>query len=277
MPELIVYLGLDGSGRAEAAAKAAAADGLAPAHTREEALRFLRYGLSCALDAPGLKARGRRDLVERAKACGARTLAVLTARPLGECVRRAPERAEEIRAQYRAFCPPQPFEGWDEIALTYPDAPARRDIADLFFGRDGLVFQSQDNPFHAHSIGLHCIYTARELARARPDDQALWLAGLLHDVGKATTKAFLDSHGLPSPTAHFYGHECASAYETLFLRFPAAVPEAERLRVSAMVAWHMVPYFFRLSRTRERYLRFWGEVFLRDMEDLDRADRAAQR
>ena len=108
MPELIVYLGLDGSGRAEAAGRAAAAGGLALAHTREEALRFLRYGLSCALDVPDMKARGRRDLVERAKACGARTLAVLTARPLGECVRRAPERAEEIRAQYRAFCPPQP-------------------------------------------------------------------------------------------------------------------------------------------------------------------------
>ena len=125
MPELIVYLGLDGSGRAEAA-QAAASGGLALAHTREEALRFLRYGLSCALDAPDMKARGRRDLVERAKACGARTLAVLTARPLGECVRRAPERVEEIQAQYRAFCPPQPPSSRTrQSAAQHPAAPAR--------------------------------------------------------------------------------------------------------------------------------------------------------
>ena len=103
------------------------------------------------------------------------------------------------------------------------------------------------------------------------------LAGLLPDVGTARTKAFGDSHGLPSPTAHFYGHECASAYALLFLRFPACVPEGERLRVSAMAAWHMVPFFFSNERTRARYLRLWGEDFLRDMEALDRADRAAQR
>ena len=124
---------------------------------------------------------------------------------------------------------------------------------------------------------MHCLRTARGLARERPGEAALWLAGLLHDVGKARTKAFRDSHGLPSPTAHFYGHECASAYAILFLRFPACVPEGERLRVSAMAAWHMVPFFFFNERTRARYLRLWGEDFLRDMEALDRADRAAQR
>ena len=96
-------------------------------------------------------------------------------------------------------------------------------------------------------------------------------------MAKARTKAFRDSHGLPSPTAHFYGHECASAYAILFLRFPACVPEGERLRVSAMAAWHMVPFFFSNEHTRARYLRLWGEDFLRDMEALDRADRAAQR
>lgn len=72
-------------------------------------------------------------------------------------------------------------------------------------------------------------------------------------------------------------HECASAYAILFLRFPACVPEGERLRVSAMAAWHMVPFFFSNEHTRARYLRLWGEDFLRDMEALDRADRAAQR
>ena len=202
---------------------------------------------------------------------------MLVARPEAACIAAAPDRAEEIRDQVLAFCPPQPFEGWEGIELVYAEPPRLQDLGDLFFGREGLVFLSQDNPFHAHSIGMHCLRTARGLARERPGEAALWLAGLLHDVGKARTKAFRDSHGLPSPTAHFYGHECASAYAILFLRFPACVPEGERLRVSAMAAWHMVPFFFFNEHTRARYLRLWGEDFLRDMEALDRADRAAQR
>lgn len=273
MPQLTAFFGLEGSGRAERAARS----GLPLARTREEALRLLRAGISCALDAPDLKARGRKDLVERARAYGAQARAVLVARPEAACIAAAPDRAEEIRDQVLAFCPPQPFEGWEGIELVYAEPPRLQDLGDLFFGREGLVFLSQDNPFHAHSIGMHCLRTARSLARERPGEAALWLAGLLHDVGKARTKAFRDSHGLPSPTAHFYGHECASAYAILFLRFPACVPEGERLRVSAMAAWHMVPFFFSNEHTRARYLRLWGEDFLRDMEALDRADRAAQR
>ena len=71
MPQLTAFFGLEGSGRAERAARS----GLPLAHTREEALRLLRAGISCALDAPDLKARGRKDLVERARAYGAQARA----------------------------------------------------------------------------------------------------------------------------------------------------------------------------------------------------------
>ena len=48
MPQLTAFFGLEGSGRAERAARS----GLPLARTREEALRLLRAGISCALDAP---------------------------------------------------------------------------------------------------------------------------------------------------------------------------------------------------------------------------------
>ena len=46
------------------------------------------------------------------------------------------------------------------------------------------------------------------------------LAALLHDIGKRQTKGVFDSHGNPSPTAHYYRHEFASAYESLFVEIP---------------------------------------------------------
>ena len=101
-------------------------------------------------------------------------------------------------------------------------------------------------------------------------------AALLHDIGKRQTKAFFDSHGNPSPTAHYYGHEFASAYESLFVKFPAAVPESERLRVAALIVWHMTPHFFTQEKTRARYERLLGKKMLDDLAVIERSDRGAQ-
>ena len=101
-------------------------------------------------------------------------------------------------------------------------------------------------------------------------------AGLLHDIGKRQTKAFFDSHGNPSSTAHYYGHEFASAYESLFVKFPAAVPESERLRVAALIVWHMTPHFFTQEKTRARYERLLGKKMLDDLAVIERSDRGAQ-
>lgn len=270
MAELTVMVGLDGSGREDCAR------GLGEvAHAEEEAFALLRQGRDAVLDAPNLRSRTRRGLAQRAAAMGCPVRAVLVAAPLETCLRAQPGREEALCEQRRSFSPPQEWEGFDEVQLVYPAGGPDLSLHALFFGEQGLMFLSQDCPFHAHSVGKHCALAARNCARLCPDDSALWLAALLHDIGKAQTKAFLDSHGQPSPSAHFYGHEHVSAYESLFVRFPAAVPERERLRVSALAAWHMQPASFGSERTRERYLRLWGEDFFRDVMAVAWSDRLA--
>jgi hypothetical protein len=272
-PRLTMLIGLDGAGRDECAG----AMGGVVAAEMEEAARLLAAGENVVLNAPNLRCRTRRAFLERLSRTPCARRAVLVASPLADCLRAAPERAEAIREQVLSFYPPQPYEGFDEVEVYYPRDFRRTDLGELFFGKEGLVFLPQDNPFHDHSLGVHCIRAAREAARLRPQDPALWLAALLHDIGKAGTKAFVDSHGRPSATAHYYGHEFASAYESLFVRFPAAVPERERLRVSALIVWHMMPFHFSNEKTRARYLRLWGEQFFDDMAVIERADQAAQR
>lgn len=268
-----MMIGLDGSGRSECAAQCAKM----VVQDEREALKALEGGMDVALDGCNLSARQRKAMLERIKKTGCTARAVVCARRVADCILSCPDRREEIWKQYLAFTPPQAYEGWDRIELRYAEDTQFTSPDELFYGKDGLIYFAQDNPYHTHSVGMHCIYAARNAARLRPDDPAMWLAALLHDIGKAQTKSFTDSHGNPSSTAHYYGHELASAYESLFVAFPRAVPETERLRVSAMIAWHMTPFHFTNEKTRSRYLRLWGEEFLRDMLIIERSDREAQR
>lgn len=271
--EFVMLMGLDGSGRSECAQSLQ----LPVVHTETEALRLLNDGKSCVMDAPNLSEKQRKAFLERIRAKDCAKRVVLTARNAEVCMQALPERAQDIRRQYLSFHPPQKSEGWDEISLLYAEDAQFLSLDELFFGRDGLVFLSQDNPFHRHSVGLHCIRAARIAASLRPDDVSLWLAALLHDIGKAKTKSFTDSKGNPSPTAHYYNHEYASSYESLFVRFPKAVEERHRLRICALIAGHMKPHhFISNEKTRARYERLWGREFLEDMLVIERADREAQ-
>ena len=271
--EFIMMTGLDGSGRSEYAK----AIGHTVVHTEDEAVALLKNGSSCVLDAPDLRARSRKAFLERISRVRCRKRIVLTARNVGLCKAALPEATETIHEQYLSFYPPQPYEGWDDISLVFAEDARFITLDELFFGQDGLVFLSQDNPFHKHSVGMHCIRAARNAAVLRPDDRSLWLAALLHDIGKAQTKAFVNSHGKPTETAHYYGHEFASAYESLFVRFPNAVEERQRLRISALISWHMMPHhFIGNEKTRARYERLWGAEFMRDVLIIERSDREAQ-
>ena len=271
--EFVMMIGLDGSGRSEEAEKT----GYSIVHTEEEAIALLQTGVSCILDAPNLRARSRKALLERINRIPCEKHAVLTVRNVELCKEAQPESAEDIWEQYLGFYPPHPYEGWDKIDVIYAEDARFVTLDELFFGKNGLMFLSQDNPFHKHSVGMHCIRAARITARRKPDDRTLWLASLLHDVGKAKTKAFLNSRGEPSETAHYYGHEFASAYESLFVRFPKAVGEEHRLRIAALIVWHMMPHHFAGNdKTRARYERLWGKDFLEDMLIIERSDREAQ-
>ena len=258
-PVLTMVIGLDGSGREDVQAEGTRV------RTAEEAVRLVKGGDSAVLDAPNLRARTRRGILEQLRGVPAVKRAVVTLRPVEQCRACCPEREKEVWEQYLSFQPPETYEGWDEIELRYDESCEKVELMELFFGKDGLVFLPQDNPFHKHSIGMHCLLAARWAAKERPDDAVLQLAALLHDIGKRQTKAFFDSHGNPSPTAHYYGHEFASAYESLFVKFPAAVPESERLRVAALIVWHMTPHFFTQEKTRARYERLLGKKMLDDL------------
>ena len=79
---------------------------------------------------------------------------------------------------------------------------------------DNLINASDiphDNPHHTLNIKDHC-NEAYRYAVNHHFPSYLVMAAKYHDIGKPYVKAFLDSKGNPSESAHYYQHQCVSAY-----------------------------------------------------------------
>jgi poly(A) polymerase len=134
-----------------------------------------------------------------------------------------------------------------------------------------------DQPPQLHPEGDVFEHTARALAALEPpalpagqqpwETEALWLATLLHDVGKPATRTETDR-------IHFYGHAAAGA------RLAGEICRRLRLstnhveRTAALVAGHM--RFLGVERMRPaKRLRFLRLDYIEDLLALHRADRLA--
>ena len=83
-PVLTMVIGLDGSGREDVQAEGTRI------RTAEEAVRLVKGGDSAVLDAPNLRARTRRGILEQLRGVSAVKRAVVTLRPVEQCRARCP-------------------------------------------------------------------------------------------------------------------------------------------------------------------------------------------
>ena len=83
----------------------------------------------------------------------------------------------------------------DEIAGLIPDIS-------IMFDYD------QNNPYHCYDLWMHSLYTVTGLPRGNADDM-LYLAALIHDIGKPDTRC--RSKRPDDPYAHYYRHAAKSA------------------------------------------------------------------
>lgn len=120
----------------------------------------------------------------------------------------------------------------------------------------------QHNDHHDHDIFTHTAH----VVGAAPQDLAVRLAALLHDVGKVSTFS-LDENGI----GHFYGHARAGAdmANDILLRLKA--PTALRERVVLLIAQHMT-ILEPDKRVLLRWLNRYDAETLRQLLALQRAD-----
>lgn len=173
-----------------------------------------------------------------------------------------------IKRQVSRFCMPHNFEGFDDVFIEYS---AKTTLLPIDYVMNKMKDFNQENPNHSLDLYEHsqrCGDTLKE----QGEKNSLHLAGYLHDYGKLYTQTFVNKRGETTPVAHYYDHQNVSAYLMLFVK---EVVFSNPVFLSAVVSWHMQPYFMKEPKTFEKYRKVWGTDFYNSIMKLYEADKAA--
>lgn len=244
----------------------------------------LLNGKNVIYDSTGLKRKNRLHLLNNIlKDVPCEKICVLFATPYECCIknnntrdRKVPEHV--IERMYKNFEVPCEQEGWDDIQIVWYDYET--DGWDFHYILDILKWESieHDNPHHSLSIGLHMLEASNYYCLNFPTDMKLYMAALLHDCGKPFTKAFINSHGEPSESAHFYQHHLVGSYLSLFyLKKLEYFTDNEILYISLLIGLHMQPFLSwdKSEKAKEKDRKLFGDDVIKQVEILHECDLAA--
>ena len=212
----------------------------------------------------------KRRMVFLQKIKDAQKIAILIAVPYEECIERNNQRErkipeEVITRMYYNFYIPQYYEGFDDIRIHF-NTERNYWTYDLLKELDKI---QQDNPYHTLTIGKHCKKTALLLKK-----YPLFRVGLLHDIGKAETKTFINTKGERTEIAHYYNHEKVSAYMSLF--YTRGMDESRQLEIANLIQWHMLLHKELSEKTVNKYKKMLGEETWENLKLLYEADLKAK-
>ena len=232
------------------------------------------------MDCTNISSKRRRAFLNELKKIDCIKNCVIIATPYEQCLKNNRDRARQvpewaIERMYRKWQTPHWFEGWDNIDIEYWDNEYAVYPEEIV---GSLMDFDQQNPHHTLTLGEHLLKTFK-LCNVDDLDYTeacnVLNACLVHDCGKPFCQTFKNAKGEPSEIAHYYNHEHVSAYESLF---NAYLDTKDIVEVSALVTWHMQPYFWERDnneKLRNKYKKIWGEELYRSIMALHEADKAA--
>lgn len=179
---------------------------------------------------------------------------------------------------YLRWSPPDYSEGFDDILIVYNygDSVNRMKYSVTYFfeGEEGADNMDQGNSHHALTLGQHCRKAADYLAKKYESDQTMYVAGLLHDVGKFYTKTNINARGFDDGNCHYYNHENVSSYLSFFFTDVMGMKKDDQIAVANMIFYHMRPYlsWMQSSKARDKDVRRIGEEMYLKIMALHEAD-----
>ena len=191
--------------------------------------------------------------------------------PIEECIKRDAARERTvgkaiIDKMLKRFQTPYVDEGIEDIYIVY----SIEDFNSKEY-TDNIISAMQiphDNPHHTLNILDHCVKAGEYLINHN-DDDLIWFAALLHDIGKPYVKSFLDNKGDPCEYAHYYQHHCVSAWMFYGMCSLIEYPQLYYPKIAWLISTHMDPFL------NTKYYRNLPPYLKRDVDILHKADLAA--
>jgi len=241
--------------------------------------RDLKEGKNVIYDATNLNYKKRKGFLEELKKINVHKQCIFVATPYEKCIEQNKVREKKvpehvIRRMYLSTNIPQYYEGWSDIDIVWNIDGYNFDANLLFNGENGLNKIDQDNPHHTLTIGKHCL-KCFQICEQLLDDFELNMAAMYHDIGKRFTKAFKNSKGEDTETAHYYQHHLVSAYDSLFIFNKQGFDKNMILRISNYIQWHMQPFFIQSDKARNKFINLVGQEFYDKLMILHDADKVA--
>lgn len=254
----------------------------------KRAKQWLKSGRSMVYDSTNINSKRRRAFLNELKKIDCTKECIIMATPYEQCLennrnreRKVPEWV--IERMYRKWQTPHTFEGFNKVDIKYWDDEHFVEETDIV---NSLLDFDQQNPHHSLTLGEHLLKTWQTCHLNDfnlIDSLDVLSACLVHDCGKPFVKTFTNAKGEATNIAHYYDHEHVSAYESLFIQqgvlkegWDYIAPNI--VNVSALVTWHMQPYFFGYNnneKLRNKYKRIWDEKFYSQIMCLHEADKMA--
>jgi len=251
--------------------------------------RDLIDGRHVIYDATNLHRKQRRAFLQSLQKIPCQKICILTATEYALCCQRNKQRERTVpqdvmENMLRSFQPPAYTEGFDQISLFYttePFAHKRPYNTEPYLKHfDAVRHFDQQNEHHSKTLYDHCVCAAQYLMNHPPVDDVLCCAALLHDCGKPATQTHYNAKGELDGNCHYYGHENAGAYFSLFLApaLNSLFSDDDVLYIANLISYHMRPYTAWKSSEKayQRDLHMCGRYFIEDVELLHEADMAAK-
>ena len=175
-------------------------------------IEALKNGQDVVYDATNMTRKGRASIISICPKFAKIEAHIIWA-PIETCIERDASRErtvgkEVIDRMLKRFQAPYYDEGIEEIKVIIPYGFQREEYAKCL--RSAMDIP-HDNPNHTLNIHDHC-KAAFQHAWSNKYGNKIAAAALYHDIGKPYVKSFEDSKGNPSGHAHYYQHQCVSAW-----------------------------------------------------------------
>ena len=159
---------------------------------------------------------------------------------------------------------PQYFEGFDSIVYDRFSMFSFDEYEKIINKMNEF---NQDNPHHLYTLGHHCARVADNYHQ----NDIMWWAGRLHDIGKLNTKSF-DENGV----AHYYNHDCVGAYHIASHTELVNLESWELNKMLFIINNHMHAHNdFRGEKAEKKYRDFFGDEWFDELMQFAEYDRRA--